>query len=52
MNDYFIAMAASVILESVKNPQKQAALKAVMLKIYRTIQIAYAKDPDFTPSAK
>ncbi len=42
-----IAMATSVILATVKNPAKKAALKKVMLKLYTTIGTMYAGDPDF-----
>ena len=42
-----IAMAIAIILESVKNPAKKAALKRAMLKVRNTINQAYAGDPDF-----
>jgi len=48
MNEEFIiGMAMSVILSSVKNPTKKASLKKAMLKIYKTIGMVYASDPDF-----
>lgn len=50
-SDLLISMAASVILASVKNKAKKAKLKAVMLKIYKTIGSMYAGDPDFTQEA-
>jgi hypothetical protein len=45
--ELMIAMATSVILASIKNPAKKAALKKAMLKIYKTIGTVYAGDPDF-----
>lgn len=47
MEDLIIGMAASIIISSVKNPSSKAKLKAVMLKIYRTIGGIYSGDPDF-----
>lgn len=46
--DLLISMAASVILSTVKNKAKRTKLKAVMLKLYKTIGSMYAGDPDFT----
>jgi hypothetical protein len=45
--EMIISMATAVILSAVKNPTKKAALKKVMLKVYKTIGMAYAGDPDF-----
>ena len=45
--EYLIGIAASIILNAVKNPQHKVALKAVMLKIFNTIRNSYAGDPDF-----
>lgn len=45
--DLLIAMAASVILATVKNPARQAKLAKVMLKIFTTIGGAYINNPDF-----
>jgi len=45
--DLLISMAASIILSTIKNPGKKAALKKVMLKIYATIGSVYKGDPDF-----
>ena len=48
MEDMIIAMATAIILEAVKNPQKKAALKRAMLKMWKSIGNMYAGDPDFT----
>jgi len=40
-------MAAAIIISTVKNPAHKASLKALMLKIFKTIQAAYAGDKDF-----
>jgi hypothetical protein len=45
--DLFIGMAASIIIGTVKNPAKKTQLKAVMLKIWKTIGSVYQGDPDF-----
>ena len=48
MNDeLIIAMATSIILASVKNPEKKAKLKKGMAKIYKTIGAAYFGDAEF-----
>ena len=45
--DYFISMATSIIIASVKNKKNKKELKAIMLKIYNTIKKAYIGDKDF-----
>jgi hypothetical protein len=45
--DFFITMGTAAILASIKNPEKRAALKRIMLKIRNAINAAYADDPDF-----
>lgn len=45
--DLIITMAVSVVIASVKNPQKKTKMKKAMLKIYQVIKQAYAGDPDF-----
>ena len=47
MDQMIISMALAVILETIKNPAKQATMKKAFLKVYQTIKIAYAGDPDF-----
>lgn len=39
--ELIIAMAASIILATVKNPAKRARLDATMYKIWKTIGTAY-----------
>lgn len=45
--ELIISMATAIVLSAVKNPTKKAALKKVMLKIYKSIGTAYFGDPDF-----
>lgn len=47
MYDFWITMGTTAILTSIKNPEKRAGLKKIMLKIYTSIKAAYAGDPDF-----
>jgi hypothetical protein len=49
MNDLLIQMAVSILLSTIKNPEKRAELKRAMLKVRNTINMAYADDPDFWP---
>lgn len=44
---FWITMGTAAILASIKNPESRAALKKVMLKIYKSIKAAYIGDPDF-----
>ena len=45
--ELIIAMATSVILASVKNPERKSKLTKVMAKLYKTIGTAYLGDPEF-----
>ena len=45
--ELIIAMATSVILATVKNPEKKSKLKKAMAKIYTTIGNTYFSDPEF-----
>jgi len=45
--EYLIPMALSILLESIKNPQKAKALKKQMAKLFQAIAIAYAGDESF-----
>jgi hypothetical protein len=45
--DFWITMGTAAILASIKNPDKRAQLKKIMLKIRNAINTAYANDPDF-----
>ncbi len=49
MNDLLIQMAVSILLSTVKNPEKRAELKRAMLKVRNQINLAYQDDPDFWP---
>ena len=45
--ELIISMATSVILATVKNPEKKTKLKKAMAKIYTTIGNTYFGDPEF-----
>ena len=45
--ELIIAMATSIILATVKNPEKKTKLKKAMAKIYKTIGNTYFGDPEF-----
>ena len=45
--EYLIGIAASIILNAVKNPQHKTQVRSVLLKIFNTIKNAYPGDPDF-----
>ncbi len=45
--DLLLQIGVTIILQSIKNPEKRAALKKVMLKVRNSINTAYAGDPDF-----
>ena len=45
--ELIVSMATSVILASVKNPEKKSKLKKAMAKIYTTIGNTYFGDPEF-----
>ena len=45
--ELIISMATSVILATVKNPEKKTKLKKAMAKIYTTIGNTFSGDPEF-----
>lgn len=45
--DLGISFVFTALRESVKNPQKKAAVKRVMLKIKNQIDLVFGDDPDF-----
>lgn len=45
--DFWITMGTAAILAAIKNPDRRASLKKVMLKIRNAINANYAGDPDF-----
>jgi hypothetical protein len=45
--EMIISMATSVILSTVKSPEKKAKLRKVMAKVYKTIGNTYVGDPEF-----
>lgn len=47
MEDLLFGMGISVILSMLKNPQKKAAIRKAMLKVFKGIKAAYAGDPEF-----
>lgn len=48
MEDILINLGVSALLVSIKNPDKRVSMKAIFLKVFRTIKAAYAGDPDFS----
>lgn len=42
-----LAILFSVLKQVVKNPASKESLKRAMLKLYSSIKLAYAGDPDF-----
>ncbi len=44
MDDLFINMAISVLLATIKNPAKAAALKKALLKVRNAINNAFPED--------
>lgn len=47
MDDLFIQLGITAILQAVKNEAKRAQLKKALLKVRNAINMAYANDPDF-----
>lgn len=47
MEDILIQWGITAVLAAIKNPAKKESLKKAMLKVFRSIRIAYADDPDF-----
>ena len=47
----WVAMATSIILSTVKNPQRKAKVERAMYKIYTSLLVSYPKfsDPNYTP---
>lgn len=45
--DLGISVIFTALREAVKNPDKKAKLKKVMLKIKTQIEIVFSDDPDF-----
>lgn len=50
MDDLIISMAISVVLSTIKNPEKKAKLKKALLKVRNQINLAYKNDLDFAPN--
>ncbi len=48
MEDYLISAGVAILLSAIKNPAKKAQLRKVCLKIFNTMKIAFAGDPDFS----
>lgn len=48
LEDYLVSMAITIILSTIKNPAKKAALKKSMLKVFTSIRAAYPGDSDFS----
>lgn len=46
--DYLISMGVTVLLLAIKGPKKKKQIRAIALKVYKSIKEAYAGDPDFS----
>ena len=47
MEEYLFSMGVSVLLQTIKNPEKKRKLRNVFLKIFRAIKVAFADDKEF-----
>lgn len=50
--DFGISAVLTALRASVKNPERKAAIRRVMLKIYTQIGLVFGADDDFIESAK
>jgi hypothetical protein len=47
MNDFILALVASYIKKSIKNPDKKRKMRNICKEIFDALKIAFAGDPDF-----
>lgn len=47
MNDLVLETAAAIILQAVTKNKRKSRVRAVCLRVYRAIKLAYAGDRDF-----
>jgi len=47
MEEYFISMGVSVLLQAIKNPEKKRKMRNIFLKVFKTIKSAFPNDVDF-----
>ena len=47
MDEILINMGVSALLVAIKNPAKRVSMRAIFLKVFRSIKAAFAGDPDF-----
>ncbi len=47
MEDTMINLGFTLVLDAIKNPAKKAKFRAVILKAFKAIKIAFAGDVDF-----
>lgn len=47
MEDYLFNIGVSVVLQTIKNPEKKRKLRNVFLKIFRSIKSAFPDDKEF-----
>jgi hypothetical protein len=47
MEEYFITMGISVILQTLKNPTRKRKFRNAFLKVFKGIKAGFADDPEF-----
>jgi hypothetical protein len=47
MEEYLFNMGVSILLQTIKNPEKKRKLRNVFLKVFRSIKSAFPDDKDF-----
>lgn len=47
MEEIMIQAGFTWVLSTIKNPKSKAKYKAVILKVFKTIWVAFANDPEF-----
>ena len=48
MQNLLISMGVAALISAIKGPKKKAELRAIALKVFQAIKLAYADDPDFS----
>ncbi len=47
MEEYLFNIGVTVVLQTIKNPEKKRKLRNVFLKIFRAIKAAFPNDEEF-----
>lgn len=45
--DFYVDMAFAVMFRLLQSPQQQKVMRKAFLKLFRTLHVVYASDPDF-----